>query len=168
VPIRAGWSRPLGKWGIMSKRGAPVVIMRKDKRIRHKLLHAAAFAATGGASGIVTAAEAANHAGYNARTRKLQAEAGDPDETETGASEVQLVAAAAKAQQPAGLRGMKAQIDVMNARIDVMNAGELRELVTMSDGRAYSYWRHGSRMTARQRVNLGMASRRLSKLERQA
>jgi hypothetical protein len=49
-----------------------VVIVRKDKRIRHKLLHAIAFAATGGASGIVTAAEAANHASYNARTRKLQ------------------------------------------------------------------------------------------------
>jgi hypothetical protein len=52
-----------------------VVITRKDKRIRHKLLHAVAFAVTGGTSGIVTAAEAANHAGYNARTRKLQAEA---------------------------------------------------------------------------------------------
>lgn len=50
-----------------------VVIVRKDKRIRHKLLHAIAFAATGGASGIVTAAEAANHASYNARTRKLAA-----------------------------------------------------------------------------------------------
>jgi hypothetical protein len=103
----------------MSKRGAPVVIMRKDKRVRQKLLHAAAFAATGGASGIVTAAEAANHAGYNARTRALQAEAEEPDETETGASEVQQVAAAAKARQPAGLRGTMAQIDAMNA-------GELR------------------------------------------
>jgi hypothetical protein len=140
----------------MRKRGAPVVIMRKDKRISHKLLHAAAFAATGGASGIVTAAEAANHAGYNARTRKLQAEA---DETETGASEVQQVAAAAKAKQPIGLRGVRAQIDVMNA-------DELRELVTMPDGGAYSYWRHGSRMTAQQRIVLRMASQRLSKLER--
>jgi hypothetical protein len=52
----------------------PVVIVRKDKRINHKLLHVVAFAATGGASGIVTAAEAANHAQYNARTRKLQAD----------------------------------------------------------------------------------------------
>jgi len=147
----------------MSKRGAPVVIMRKDKRIRHKLLHAAAFAATGGASGIVTAAEAANHAGYNARTRKLQAEAeaDETHETETGASEVQQVAAAAKAQQATGLRGMRAQIDVMNA-------DELRELVTMPDGRAYSYWLHGSRMTAQQRIVLRMASQRLSKLERPA
>lgn len=50
-----------------------VVIVRKDKRIRHKWLHAVAFAATGGASGIVTAAEAANHAAYNARTRQLAA-----------------------------------------------------------------------------------------------
>lgn len=52
-----------------------MVIARKDKRIRHKLLHATAFALTGGASGIITAAEAANHAGYNARTRQLQADA---------------------------------------------------------------------------------------------
>lgn len=161
MPIRAGWPRPFREVGIMSKRGAPVVIMRKDKRIRHKLLHAAAFAATGGASGIVTAAEAANHAGYNVRTRKLQAEAGEPDETETGASEVQQAAAAAKARQPVGLRGMMAQIDVMNAE-------ELRELVMMSDGRAYSYWRHGSGITAQQRVIFRMASRRLSKLERPA
>ena len=51
-----------------------VVIVRKDKRIRHKFLHAIAFAFTGGASGIVTAAEAANHASYNARTRELQDE----------------------------------------------------------------------------------------------
>jgi hypothetical protein len=49
-----------------------VVIVRKDKKIRHKVLHAAAFAVTGGASGIVTAAEAASHAQYNARTRQLQ------------------------------------------------------------------------------------------------
>lgn len=50
-----------------------VVIIRKDKRIRHKFLHAIAFAVTGGTSSIVTAAEAANHASYNARTRRLQA-----------------------------------------------------------------------------------------------
>lgn len=50
-----------------------VVIVRKDKRIRHKLLHGIAFALTGGASGVVTAAEAANHASYNRRTRKLAA-----------------------------------------------------------------------------------------------
>jgi hypothetical protein len=162
VTIRAGWPPVFrGKWNIMSKRGAPVVIMRKDKRIRHKLLHAAAFAATGGASGIVTVAEAANHVGYNARTRKLQAGADEPDETETGASEVQQVAAAAKARQATGLRGMRAQIDAMNV-------DELRELVTMPDGGAYSYWRHGSRMTAQQRIVLRMTSRRLSKLERPA
>jgi hypothetical protein len=57
----------------MSRRNPPVVIIRKDKRIKHKLLHLAAFAATGGLSGIGTAAEVANHAAYNARTRKLQA-----------------------------------------------------------------------------------------------
>ena len=51
-----------------------VVIVRKDKRINHKVLHAAAFAVTGGISGIATAAEVANHAAYNARTRQLQAQ----------------------------------------------------------------------------------------------
>jgi hypothetical protein len=61
------------------KNTAPVVIIRKDKRIRHKLLHAIAFAATGGASIAVTGAEALNHAGYNARTRRLQAQAGTAD-----------------------------------------------------------------------------------------
>jgi hypothetical protein len=65
----------------MRKRGAPVVILRKDKKIRHKLLHLGAFAVTGGLSGVVTATEVANNAGYNARTRKLQAEA---EEVETG------------------------------------------------------------------------------------
>ena len=61
-----------------------VVIIRKDKRIRHKLLHATVFALTGGVSGIATAAEAANHASYNARTRRLQAEAeGQPGASQT-------------------------------------------------------------------------------------
>lgn len=55
-----------------------VIIVRKDKRVRHKFLHALAFGLTGGASGIVTAAEVASHAGYNARTRKLQAQSGPP------------------------------------------------------------------------------------------
>jgi hypothetical protein len=49
-----------------------VVIMRKDKRIEHPILHAIAFGLTGGMSGIVTAGEVVNHAGYNARTRQLQ------------------------------------------------------------------------------------------------
>jgi len=48
-----------------------VFIVRKDKRIRHKFLHALAFAATGGVSGIVTGAEVATNAQYNARTRAL-------------------------------------------------------------------------------------------------
>lgn len=51
-----------------------VVIVRKDKRIRHKLLHALAFAATGGASGVITAARVASDASYNARTRQLQSQ----------------------------------------------------------------------------------------------
>ena len=52
-----------------------VVIIRKDKRVRHKILHTLAFGLTGGISGLVTAAEVANNAGYNARTRKLQEQA---------------------------------------------------------------------------------------------
>ena len=53
-----------------------VVITRKDKRISHKLTHVVAFAATGGLSGIVTAAEVGSHAGYNARTARLSATPG--------------------------------------------------------------------------------------------
>lgn len=62
----------------MRKSKAPVVITRKDKRL-HKLAHLIGFAATGGASGIYTAGKAATNASYNARTRKLaaQAEAAD-------------------------------------------------------------------------------------------
>jgi len=56
-----------------------VVIIRKDKKVRHKLLHLTAFALTGGLSGVVTAAEVASHAGYNARTRKLQAQSEEGD-----------------------------------------------------------------------------------------
>lgn len=59
------------------KKGAPVVIVRKDKRLS-KLGHLTAFALTGGASSVVTAAKAATNAGYNARTRKLQEES-EPD-----------------------------------------------------------------------------------------
>lgn len=52
-----------------------VVIVRKDKRIRHKFTHLLAF---GLLSGAVTAAEALNHAGYNRRTRQLQAGTSSP------------------------------------------------------------------------------------------
>jgi len=64
------------------KKGAPVVIVRKDKKM-HKLTHLAAFALTGGASSVVTATRAAQIAAYNARTRKLAAEA-----DETGTDEI--------------------------------------------------------------------------------
>ena len=56
------------------KKGAPVVITRKDKRL-NKTGHLAAFVLTGGTSAVYTAAKAATTAGYNARTRKLQREA---------------------------------------------------------------------------------------------
>jgi hypothetical protein len=48
-----------------------VVIIRKDKR-HHKLGHLFLFAATGGMSAPLQAAQAARTASYNARTRKLQ------------------------------------------------------------------------------------------------
>lgn len=55
----------------------PVVITRKHKKIS-KLGHLLAFAATGGTSILYTGAKAATNAGYNARTRQLQAEAEQP------------------------------------------------------------------------------------------
>lgn len=58
----------------MSRKRAPVVIVRKDKKL-HRGAHLAAFILTGGASGVVTAAKAGTNAAYNARTRELQAEA---------------------------------------------------------------------------------------------
>ena len=61
------------------KKGAPVVITRKDKRL-NKTGHLAAFVLTGGTSAVYTAAKAATNAGYNARTRKLVAAADEPAE----------------------------------------------------------------------------------------
>jgi len=48
-----------------------VVIIRKDKR-HHKIGHLFLFAATGGMSAPLQAAQAARTASYNARTRQLQ------------------------------------------------------------------------------------------------
>jgi hypothetical protein len=56
------------------KNKVPVVIVRKDKKLK-KTGHLLAFMLTGGMSAPVTAAKAATNAGYNARTRKLQREA---------------------------------------------------------------------------------------------
>jgi hypothetical protein len=66
------------------KKGAPVVIVRKDKRL-NKTGHLIAFALTGGTSAAYTAAKAATNAGYNARTRKLQVQAEEPDADEQAA-----------------------------------------------------------------------------------
>ncbi len=76
----------------MSKkqRGAPEVIVRKDKRLR-KGLHQAAILLTGGTSGVVTAAKAGTNAAPNARTRKLQDQA---KEVEQGERDVQRGAGA--------------------------------------------------------------------------
>jgi hypothetical protein len=61
----------------VSKKNAPVVIVRKSKRL-NRPGHVAAFMLTGGASGIVSAAKAGSNAGYNARTRKLAGEGSGP------------------------------------------------------------------------------------------
>lgn len=63
------------------KKGAPVVITRKDKRL-NKTGHLLAFMLTGGASSVYTATKAATNAGYNARTRKLVEQAEAEDATE--------------------------------------------------------------------------------------
>jgi hypothetical protein len=59
----------------MSKRNAPVVIIRKDKRL-HKGGHLLAFMLTGGMSAPISAAKAVTNTRYNARTRELQRRAG--------------------------------------------------------------------------------------------
>jgi hypothetical protein len=56
------------------KNKAPVVIVRKDKRL-NRTGHVLAFMLTGGTSSVYTASKAATNAGYNARTRRLQAQA---------------------------------------------------------------------------------------------
>ncbi len=61
------------------KKGAPVVIVRKDKKL-NKTGHLMAFALTGGVSSVYTATKAATNAGYNARTRKLMEQAEEPDD----------------------------------------------------------------------------------------
>lgn len=58
----------------MGKNKAPVVIVRKDKKLK-KGRHLALFALTGGMSSVYTGARAASNAAYNARTRQLQREA---------------------------------------------------------------------------------------------
>jgi hypothetical protein len=53
------------------KKGAPVAIVRKDKKL-NKTGHLIAFALTGGASSVYTATKAATNAGY----KRAYAEAG--------------------------------------------------------------------------------------------
>jgi hypothetical protein len=55
----------------MKSRNAPVVLVRKDKRI-HKGLHLFAFMATGGISSLFTILKTGTNSGYNRRTRQLQ------------------------------------------------------------------------------------------------
>jgi hypothetical protein len=58
----------------VSRNRTPVVIIRKDKKLKYGL-HLLAFALTGGASAPISAVKAASNAGYNARTRELAAQA---------------------------------------------------------------------------------------------
>lgn len=134
----------------MGKNKVPVVIQRKDKRL-HKGLHLFAFMATGGASGVVTATKAATNAGYNARTRKLAAEAAETTqvtETEVNETEVDLLALSLKE---------------MLATLKEMTTEQLTEVVTMPSGRIYNYWRDGSTITAKERQVLGAAKRELAR-----
>jgi hypothetical protein len=61
---------------VSRKKKAPVVIIRKHKRIK-PWRHIAAFALTGGTSSVVTAARAVQVSSYNARTRKLMEQGDD-------------------------------------------------------------------------------------------
>jgi hypothetical protein len=92
----------------MGKNKTPVVITRKDKRLK-KGLHLLAFTLTGGASAPVTAVKAATNAGYNSRTRKLQAEAdqaGAPSAQSPAGHSEMLAAAAEKAARRAVEKGI--------------------------------------------------------------
>ncbi len=60
----------------MRKNKTPVVITRRDKKM-NKGIHLAAFVATGGMSAPVSAARGALNVRYNARTRRLAAEAAE-------------------------------------------------------------------------------------------
>ena len=60
----------------VSRKKGKVVIVRKQKRM-NPLVHLTMFAVTGGASSVVSAARAAQVAGYNARTRKMIEESED-------------------------------------------------------------------------------------------
>jgi hypothetical protein len=71
----------------MRKKKAPVVIVRKDKRL-NKVAHLTAFAVTGGTSAVYTAAKAGSNAAYNARTRKLAAQAEEAEQADGAASTV--------------------------------------------------------------------------------
>jgi hypothetical protein len=81
------------------KKGAPVVITRKDKRL-NKTGHGLAFLLTGGMSSVYTATKAATNAGYNARTRRL-VEQNEATEAQQEAAAAQRAAAdAGKAECP--------------------------------------------------------------------
>lgn len=67
----------------MAKNKVPVVIQRKDKRLK-KGLHLAAFMITGGASAPVSVLKGMTNASYNGRTRRLAEEAA---ESEAGRTE---------------------------------------------------------------------------------
>jgi hypothetical protein len=89
----------------MGKNKTPVVITRKDKRLK-KGLHLLAFALTGGASAPVTGAKAATNAGYNSRTRRLQAEADQASAQSPAGHSEMLAAAAEKAARRAIEKGI--------------------------------------------------------------
>ena len=90
------------------KKGAPVVIVRKDKRLK-KVPNLIAFGLTGGLSGVYSATKAATNAGYNARTRKLM-EAAEEAETDHDFTEAEHAAARERGREAMKqLRAMQAE-----------------------------------------------------------
>lgn len=142
------------------KNKTPVVITRKDKRL-HKGAHLTAFVLTGGASGVVTAAKAGTNAAYNARTRKLAAEAAETVNGEEGTGSEAPLAGEACSVNLLALSPRE-----LLATLKEMTTEELTEVVTMPDGRVYSYWRDGIPMTAEERIVRGGAKRELARRAR--
>jgi hypothetical protein len=126
----------------MKKNKTPVVITRKDKRL-HKGAHLTAFVLTGGMSAPISAAKAGTNAAYNARTRKLAAEADGAQQGEEAAEgTVNLLAL---------------RIPDLLVTLKGITSEELTEIMTMPSGQRYSYWLHGYTMTAQERNVRGQA-----------
>jgi hypothetical protein len=140
------------------KNTTPVVIVRKDKRL-HGGAHLAAFALTGGASGIVTAAKAGTNASYNARTQRLAAQAGEA-QAETASQET------ASDEGTVNLLALALRPRELLAVLKGMTREELTEVVTMPSGKVYNYWTDGFVVTGPERFVRGRAKAELARRSR--